>query len=369
MCNLGAINLAEFIRADAVKGVDWFSADEWSSKTPHDLAGFVAQIVDEEDLRSTATIAVRMLDNVIDLTNFPVDLVNRRSRETRRVGMGIMGLADALMKAMVPYDSVAGRLVAGRMMEIIADQAEKTTKLLAGEKGAFPLFSKSSYRDGDPRRNAALLTVAPTGTTSLVFNVCGGVEPYFSLFYNYEKKAVLDGKTEIVTGVNQYLVQELRARYPGFADEVIAEVKKNGGTLLRGKQDVISKLPLHFRKIYATAMDVSPDDHVHMQAALQKYVDNSMSKTINLPNSATVDDVLWTYKKAWMNGCKGCTVYRDGSRVLQVLTTDTADVTDSTLVDAKIRTPPAVGERDDLAESCRLDAAANGGSPCVVCNE
>ena len=313
VCNLGAINLAEFVDEDMVL--------HYADPAVAELGSYAKLVVNESELRKTTAIAVRMLDNVIDSTDFPVDDVNARSRETRRIGLGIMGLADALMKAEVPYDSEEGRKVAGRMMGIIADEAARASEALAEEKGVFPLFSVSVFakRFDAPRRNCALLTVAPTGTTSLVFNVSGGVEPYFALAYGYDKNAVLDGKTELSMGLNPLLYKKLTARFPDdVCAQVIAEVRKTG-SILRGDEAVLGQIPMSFRRIFATSMDISPEDHVAMQAALQKHVDNSMSKTINLPNDATVDDVLRTYTTAWRNGCKGCTVYRDGSRTLQVL--------------------------------------------------
>jgi ribonucleoside-diphosphate reductase alpha chain len=376
-CNLGAINLEEFIRDDpnAIPGYEWFSARAaaghiWDRSVLCESMDFCNQIVDVDALRETTRIAVRFLDNVIDITNFPVDKVNKRSRETRRVGLGIMGLADALMKAMVPYNSDIGVHLAEFLMNILETESVAETKRLAREKGAFPLFSKSAYAHGDPRRNAALLTVAPTGTTSLVFNVCGGVEPYFSLYYTYDKKAVLDGKTDLSTGMNRHFFTQLQQRFPHLVtDSVVEEVRRTGSVLKNEEFWSSTRIPLDFRRIYATSMDIAPKDHVRMQAALQKYVDNSMSKTINLPNSASVQDVMDVYMSAWKQGCKGCTVYRDGSRVLQVLRSgEENEISDSVSISESASTSETES-RDDLVESCRLDASANGGGVCIMCSE
>ncbi|MHA1573260.1 MAG: adenosylcobalamin-dependent ribonucleoside-diphosphate reductase, partial [Alphaproteobacteria bacterium] len=208
VCNLGAINLAQFVNEDMVK-FELLSSVRDDAANDAVWSAYAKLVVEEDDLRETARVAVRMLDNVIDCTNFPVEDVNVRSRETRRIGLGIMGLADALMKAEVAYDSPIGRKVAVRMLEIMDDESEKMSIDLAKEKGAFPLFGKSTYARGEPRRNCALLTVAPTGTTALVFNVSGGVEPYFALAYGYDKNAVLDGKTELSMGLNPILYTKL----------------------------------------------------------------------------------------------------------------------------------------------------------------
>lgn len=382
VCNLGAINLEQFIKPKAM-GLEFFMPsdghslikceDVWADVPDKyfEVMGreFCKKVVDEVGLRDTTRTAVRMLDSVIDLADFCVEKVNRRARETRRVGLGIMGLADALMRAMVPYNSQAGVFLAEYMMKIIKSAAIEATEELGITKGEFPLFYESIYKDGKLRRNAALLTVAPTGTTSLVFDVCGGVEPYFSLDYKYDKTAVLDGKTELTLGMNRHLIAAMQSTYPErFTAEFIENVRKTG-SVLRGEywQSGRSGVPLNFRRIFATSMDISPADHVKMQAALQRRVDNSISKTINLPERATVQDVIDVYMNTWLKGCKGCTVYRDKSRVLQVLRTHN-EADDATSAEDPLIASGS-SSADDEAMACRLDASANGGTPCVKCNE
>jgi ribonucleoside-diphosphate reductase alpha chain len=380
VCNLGAINLERFIRDDAIRGYDFFSDPNYTGPGKGDAvwgkrdgaawqatAPFFKAILDVDALAAATKTAARMLDNVVDLTNFPVDKVNVRSRDTRRIGLGIMGLADALMRAMVPYNTQAGRHLVQRMLETMVNAAEEMTEQLAREKGAFPLFGESAHRSRAPRRNSALLTVAPTGTTSLVFDVCGGVEPYFSLHYNYDKNAVLDGKTELSLGMNRHLVRALNDYFPELVTEELMRNVRQTGSVLRGVywESGMSGLPLAFRRVFATSMDIAPRDHVAMQAALQLYVDNSMSKTINLPEEASIQDVLDVYVSAWRKGCKGCTVYRDNSRVLQVLRT--GDGSDEAPIDPSLQASSSASEEE--VEACRLDASANGGTPCVRCSE
>lgn len=283
-----------------------------------------------------------------------------------------MGLGDALMKAMVPYDSYVGRCLAQAMMIIMQEESREESIRIAKEKGVFPLYADSIHgqsADAPPMRNAALLTVAPTGTTSLLFNVSGGVEPYFSLCYNYDKNAVLDGKTDLSMGMNPIFFNEFQSRFPELATpSVISEIRKNG-SVLRGKfweEGEGSQIPYAFRKIYATSMDISVEDHVEMQACVQRFVDNSMSKTINMPESASVNDVIDTYAIAWEQNCKGCTVYRDNSRKLQVLRT--GDGEDSGGESSESLKSDDIPDLDSDEKSCVLDASANGGALCMSCS-
>jgi len=300
-CNLGSINLAKFV----VHGeIDW------------------------ERLRFVTRTAVRLMDNVVDLFDFPVPQVTEMAKRNRRIGLGIMGFGDMLYQLGIKYDSDRGFATAEKVMGFINEEAYRMSGELAEEKGIFPNYEKSVFAKntvhslaqepgiGKKMRNAALTTVAPTGSISMMLDCSSGVEPSFALAYIKQDK---DG--------NQY--QYLNAHFEKALDDLnlapeekafIMNVIIETGTI----QD-IETLPQEIRDTFVVAMDISGDDHMNMQAAFQKYVDNSISKTINLPNSATKEDVANSFISAWKNGCKSCTVYRDGSRNIQILNVGNGD--------------------------------------------
>lgn len=283
VCNLGSINLAKMVKDGQI---------------------------DEVRLRKVTEISVRMLDNVVDLSDFPVERVNKSFKNNRRVGLGIMGFADMLYQLRIPYNSEEGFECARKVMEIVNDASHKYSTQLAEEKGCFPNWEISVFGpEGQniKRRNAALTTVAPTGSISMLFDCSSGVEPFFALAYY---KEVMGGQKLMY--INPFLEEELK-KHDLLKDEIIEEIQK------RGTLQHIKEIPEETRKIFVTAMDISADDHVRMQAAFQEHTDNSISKTINFPYSATREDVRKGYIMAWEMGLKGCTVYRDGSRQEQVL--------------------------------------------------
>lgn len=283
VCNLGSINLAKFVKDGQV---------------------------DEERLRHVTEVSIRMLDNVIDLSDFPVEKVNKTFRNNRRIGLGIMGFADMLYQLRVGYNSEEGFETARKVMKLVNDSAHNYSTKLAEEKGCFPNWEISIFGpEGQnvKKRNAALTTVAPTGSISMLLDCSSGVEPFFALSYY---KEVMSGQKLIY--INGHLEQELK-RLELWNDEVIKEIERTGS--VQGIQEI----PEETRRVFVTAMDISAEDHIHMQAAFQEHVDNSISKTINFPNNATREDVRQGYIMAWEAGLKGCTVYRDGSRAEQVL--------------------------------------------------
>ncbi|OGJ42494.1 ribonucleoside-diphosphate reductase, adenosylcobalamin-dependent [Candidatus Peregrinibacteria bacterium RIFCSPLOWO2_01_FULL_39_12] len=283
VCNLGSINLAKFTENGEIN---------------------------EKKLVHVTEMCVRMLDNVIDLTDFPVAKVNTTFRNNRRVGLGIMGFADMLYQLGIAYNSEEGFAVARKVMKLINETAHKYSEKLAAEKGCFPNWEISAYGPkgkNTKRRNAALTTIAPTGSISMLVDCSSGVEPFFALSYY---KEVLNGQKLIY--INEHLEKTLKQL--GLWDEEI--IKQIGKT---GSIQNIAEIPENIRKIYVTAMDITADDHIKMQSTFQEYVDNSISKTINFPHSATREDVKQGYIMAWKHGLKGCTVYRDGSRQEQVL--------------------------------------------------
>lgn len=316
MCNLGSINLAAHVIAPVG---DWRNLEQCAT-TGFELAtSAISMLIDLEELRKTTRIAVRMLDNVIDITNFKVERVNQRIRQNRRIGLGVFGLADALFKLRVPYASSCGRLAASIMMKTVQEAAIQTTEELAVEKGAFPAFTQSIYKSGSPRRNAALLTVAPTGSIAIMLGVSGGLEPRIGLAYFYDKDALaLDKSSTIKEEMNAEFRKtvESLALTPEQRAEIYLSVAKTGSALQGRAREL---LPEGLPEVFACALDILPEDHILMQATLQKYVDNSITKTVNLPEESTPEQVLETYATCWTRKIKGGTFYRNNSRTLQVL--------------------------------------------------
>ena len=300
-CNLGSINLARMVR--------------------YTEAG--AEI-DYEKLEETTRIAVRMLDNVIDMNNYPLKEIEDMTRRTRRIGVGIMGFSDLLVQLGIRYDSEEGLKIAEEVMSAIQRMTHEASHELAGERGTFPEWDHSLYNSGDnPRqmRNSAPVTIAPTGTISIIADASSGIEPLFALSY---VRNVMDN-TKLYEGYSYF---EAVARHHGFYSAELMEQLSQKGTL----QEL--EAPDWAKEIFRTSHDISPDWHVRMQAAFQKYTDNSVSKTINFPNEATREDVMEAYLRAYETGCKGITVYRDGSKENQVLSTGATGATGATEADA-----------------------------------
>lgn len=283
VCNLGSINLAKFVENGQIK---------------------------EERLRFVTEMAVHILDNVIDLSDFPVEKVNSTFRNNRRVGLGIMGFADMLYQLRIPYNSEEGFETARKVMKLVNDTAHAYSNKLALEKGCFPNWDLSIFGTKGSKvkmRNSALTTIAPTGSISMLLDCSSGVEPFFALSYY---KEVMSGQKLVY--INPYLETELK-KLDLYRDDIIQEIEKTGSI------QQIEEIPAETRRVFVTAMDISADDHIRMQAAFQENVDNSISKTVNFPYTATREDVRQGYIMAWQLKLKGCTVYRDGSRQEQVL--------------------------------------------------
>lgn len=280
-CNLGSINLANFVT--------------------------YGQVVDYERLKKVSQTATIFLDNVIDCNRFPIPEIEEMTLKTRKIGLGIMGLHDMLIQMGIPYGSEEGRNVASEVMQFIRDAAEERSMQLAEEKGAFPSYDPAVNKYG-ARRNAALTSIQPTGTVSMIADCASGCEPYFSIVM---VKHVMDGDRLIL--VNKYF--EKIAREEGFFSEELMSKVADSGTVI-GHDEI----PEHWQDVFRTAQDVRPEDHIRMQGILQQSgVDSSISKTINLPNSATREEVKLCYLLGYQLRCKGLTVYRDGSRDSQVL--------------------------------------------------
>jgi ribonucleoside-diphosphate reductase alpha chain len=299
VCNLGSINLAAFVKDGRV---------------------------DYERLKFVTRTATRLLDNVVDSTNFPVKAVDDMSRNSRRLGLGIMGFADMLYQLHVRYDSPEGYAMAESVMRTIQEEAHRTSQDLAAEKGVFPLYDLSIYKKlGIPMRNTMVTTVAPTGSISMFFDTASGCEPNFALAYTKQDKDRVK-----YLYVNQYLEKELKDRGL-YTEELMNQIIQEGSV------SGIAAIPEDIKNTFRVSMDISAESHIRTQAAFQKWVDNSISKTINFPYSATQDDVIKGYILAWQMGCKGCTVYRDGSRELQVL-----NINKNMTADGKTMTPEEV---------------------------
>lgn len=285
-CNLGSINLAAFVKNGKL---------------------------DEKRLKEVTRISVRMLDNVIDKFDFPVPQVSEMAVKNRRIGLGIMGFADLLYQLGIKYNSKEGYAMAEKTMGIIQEESHKTSRDLAKEKGEFPNWKKSVFSKGKKKikmRNAALTTVAPTGSIAMMFDCSSGLEPNFALAFIKQDK---DG--EFYQYLNSHFEDALNKK--GFSEEEKDVIKQE--VVAKGTIQHLAELPKDLRDTFVVAMDISGPDHITMQSAFQKHVDNSISKTINLPNEATLEDVKQSYIDAWKMKCKSCTVYRDGSRTIQIL--------------------------------------------------
>jgi ribonucleoside-diphosphate reductase alpha chain len=279
-CNLGSINLANFVTSGAV---------------------------DYDRLRETVRTATIFLDNVIDCNRFPIPEIGEMTLKTRKIGLGIMGLHDMLIQMGIGYAGEEGRELAAGVMAFIRDAAEQKSVELAELKGPFPAYDPS-VNDYKPRRNAALTSIQPTGTVSMIADCASGCEPYFSIV---AVKNVMDGDRLIL--VNKYF--EKIAREEGFYSPELMTRVADTGTVL-GHPEITQK----WQDVFCTAQDIRPEDHIRMQGILQQNgVDSSISKTINLPGNATREQVKFAYLMGYQLGCKGLTVYRDGSRDSQVL--------------------------------------------------
>ncbi|MFA5021698.1 MAG: vitamin B12-dependent ribonucleotide reductase [Patescibacteria group bacterium] len=289
-CNLGSINLANFV-----------------------LEGKI----DFERLGELVKIAVQFLDDVIDMNRYPVKEIGEMSRNNRKIGLGIMGWADMLIQLGIPYNSQRAIDLAERVMRFIKQEADKASVALAKEKGVFPNFEGSIYDTSESEgiRNATRTTIAPTGTLSIIASCSSGIEPLFALAYvrksHIGKKG--DDWVELVE-VNPYFEQIAKER--GFYSKELMEKISEAGSI----KD-LAEIPDDIKRIFTTAHDISPEWHIRMQAAFQKHIDNAVSKTINFSHTATKEDIAKAYLLAYETGCKGVTIYRDGSREVQVLTT------------------------------------------------
>jgi len=287
-CNLGSINLARMLRQT-----------DGSAE------------IDHARLARTIKTAVRFLDNVIDVNRFPLPQIEEMTKKTRKIGLGVMGFADMLIQLGIPYNSEAALNLASGIMKFVSDEATRASVALGKERGLFPAFKGSTYDvpDAPKVRNASRTTIAPTGTLSMIAGCSSGIEPLFALSYT---KNILDGAK--LVEVNPHFAQIARER--GFYSEELMQKLADGAHLAD-----IEGVPDDVKPVFVTAHEITPEWHVRMQAAFQKSTDNAVSKTVNFPREATREDVAKVYMLAYQEGLKGITIYRDGSREAQVLTT------------------------------------------------
>jgi len=309
-CNLGSVNLARMLSDGQL---DW------------------------DRLRTVVRLAVRFLDDVIDVNRYPTPEVERASRQTRKIGLGVMGLAELLALVGIPYDSDQAVELGGRIARTIHEEAQHASEQLARERGPFPAWEHSELasRGERERRNAQLVSIAPTGTISIVAGTTAGIEPMFAISY---VRNVLGRR---LTEANPTF--ERLARERGFySDELMAEIATSGGVREH------PAVPEDVRRAFVTALEIAPEWHLRMQAAFQRHSDAAVSKTVNLPQTATVEDVREIYLQAWRLEVKGITIYRYGSKPQQVLTF---------LSDARAGPRPPVAVEAEYAGGC-------AGHPC-----
>ena len=306
-CNLGSINLARMVRFTR-GGAE----------------------VDKEKLASVISTAVHMLDNVIDMNDYPIREIEDMSHATRRIGLGVMGFSDLLVQLGIPYNSDEALTVAEDVMSFIQRQTNEASAKLAEDRGVFPAWEGSVYNNPDqgPIRNSAPTTIAPTGTISIISGCSSGIEPLFALSY---VRNVMDN-TRLVEG-NPFF--EAVAKKEGFYSRQLMEEVSETGSLAH----VQAEVPQWVKDVFVTSHDISPEWHVKMQAAFQRYTDNAVSKTINFPNSASVENIAGAYMLAYELGCKGITTYRDGSKENQVLSAGESDKSGDSIPDAEASAP------------------------------
>ena len=284
-CNLGSINFSKMVKEEDGKAV-----------------------IDYEKLKGLVWLAVRFLDNVIDVNKYPLPIIELMTRGNRKIGLGVMGFADMLINLGIPYNSHEAIKTGKDVMSFIKEESRKASSALAIERGNFPNYDKSVFKNSNlPLRNATLTTIAPTGTLSIIADCSSGIEPIFAISYF---RNVMDN--DKLVEVNPLFLKA--AKEKGFYSEtLLEEIAK------RGSVKGIDEVPEEVKNIFVTSHDISPEWHIRMQASFQKYVDNAVSKTVNFPKNATPKDIEKVYILAYKLGCKGVTVYRDGSRDEQVL--------------------------------------------------
>ena len=299
-CNLGSLNLARFTRP--VKAKSGNSRADTNTRPE----------LDWKEMERVIRISVRFLDDVIEVNPYPLPEIDTMVKGNRRIGLGVMGWSDLLIQMGIPYDSEEALTLADQVMGFIRKIGHEESAKVAVERGPFPNWAESIYKDGPPLRNATVTTIAPTGTISIIAGSTSGIEPLFAIAFRH-----IVGDRQL-TFINPQFERVARER--GFYSEQLMEKVARQGTL-----HGIEEIPEDVRRVFVTAHEVGPEWHVRMQAAFQRQVDNGVSKTVNLPNSATEKDVAAVYQQAYREGCLGITVFRDGCKGTQVLNMGSSD--------------------------------------------
>jgi ribonucleoside-diphosphate reductase alpha chain len=335
-CNLGSVNLERHLVRDGKSyEMDW------------------------ELLRKTIQSAIHFLDNVIDQNRYPIPQIEEITKGNRKIGLGVMGFARMLFKLGIPYDSEEGLSVARDVMRLIRNQGYEASCRLAESRGVYPNWEGSSHeRLAHPVRNSYVTTVAPTGTISMIADTSGGCEPEFSLIWY---KNVMDG--EHLPYVLDYFI-EVAKREGFWTDDLLDRIVKNHGSV-----QGIDQVPPHWQRVFVTSHGIPPEWHVRMQAAFQEFSDSAVSKTINLPSTATCDAVKQAYLLAYDLGCKGITVYRDGARVDQVMNVGSspqyASNNGETSLPVSKKEDPVTTELPDLIPELRMKVKTKRGNSYV----
>lgn len=287
-CNLGSLNLVKFINADKT-GMIWAS------------------------LSDAIGLAIRFLDNIITVNPYPLPEITDEVLRGRRIGLGVMGWADLLFELGIPYDSKKALELAEEIMNVVKNRSHKETEELAKERGPFPDWPQSIYKDKTPRRNNTTTTIAPTGSISIIAGTSSGIEPIFALAFRHIVKSTKTGEVERELIITNPVFERIMKEQGLWNDEIKEKVMAQGSVReIEGLSDQI-------RQTFVTSHEIKPEWHIRMQAAFQKHTDNGVSKTINLPNSATKQDVENSYLLSYDTGCLGITVFRDGCKGDQVL--------------------------------------------------
>jgi ribonucleoside-diphosphate reductase alpha chain len=303
-CNLGSLNLGRFVKTGETPRVDW------------------------ERLAEVIPTCVRFLDDVIEMNRYPIQEINAATKQTRKIGLGVMGWHDMLFQLGVPYDSEEALALGEELMRYVQQKANDASAELARERGVFPAWEGSRY-DPDARyRNATRTTVAPTGTISIIADASSGIEPLFALAFTRRHYLDADDPSRLteLREVNKHFLGA--AQSGGFHSEELMAHLAEGGTIAEWNEtaDDDKKVPEGVARVFVTAHEITPEWHVRMQAAFQRHTDNAVSKTINFPHTATEADIASAYWLAYREGCKGITIYREGSRDFSVLSHTTANV-------------------------------------------
>lgn len=337
-CNLGSINLVKCLsngRGRSKPKVDW------------------------EKLEGLVRLAVRFLDNVIDVCSYPIEEIDKKTRETRKIGLGVMGFADMLVRLGVAYDSSEGRRVGGKISKFLQDIARDESRKLGEERGSFPAFGGSLWEKQGFKamRNSTVNTVAPTGTISIIANCSSGIEPMFAL--SYVRKNILDVSNTELVEVND-LFEKVARQKKFYSKALMKQISETGG--INGLSGVAKEV----KDLFKVSHEIDYKAHIKMQAVWQKHIDAAVSKTINMPNQATPDDVREAYVLAYESGCKGVTVYRDGSKNKQVLNVgSSSNLSSKPLADDKRKWVGNGHTQEELCPECGGELTFKEG--CATC--